>query len=276
MQIDTLSQINEVINSLVKKGNFKQANNLNKLFLKMAQDANNVVNNSSSGTTPSGNPTGAGEGSPPKPTGQNQNQDIDQNMMNVIKQFYVLKKWANDQNPRKYYAYSRGKFFTDNNDNKRVFANTVGELLAPLGVDKVDIQELAGEAQTLAKTIIQQIKSANNWTGVAADASKAINDKYDLGYNFEQNKYYIGDPNSNDDVIFKDSVNELESVYNSLGQFYSQNKKLPDKLTSLPLNQMSENKKQDQTKQPAGTSSPGQQGQSNTAMAGELNAAMMA
>ena len=38
MQIDTLSQINEVINSLVKKGNFKQANNLNQLFLKMAQE----------------------------------------------------------------------------------------------------------------------------------------------------------------------------------------------------------------------------------------------
>ena len=32
MQIDTLSQINEVINSLVKKGNLKQANNLNQLY----------------------------------------------------------------------------------------------------------------------------------------------------------------------------------------------------------------------------------------------------
>ena len=103
MQIDTLSQINEVINSLVKKGNLKQANNLNKLFIRMAQEASNsVTNNSPSGTTAdaSGNPTGEGGGLPPttppeQKGGPNQAKPVNNNMMDIIKQFIALKKFAN-------------------------------------------------------------------------------------------------------------------------------------------------------------------------------------
>jgi hypothetical protein len=234
MHTDTLSQINEVINSLVKKGNFKQANNLNQLFLKMAQapapggPTTGAPGAPGAASAPAGTqtpPAGPATGTP------NQPQKIDTDMMNIIKQFSVLKKWANKNS--RYYAYSRGNFITEDDDKKRVSAKTVGELLAPLGVEKVEIQDLVGEAKTLADTIVQQIKSAKNWSGVDKKASDAINQKYDLGFNFEQNKYYIGDPNSTDDVVLKDSVADLESVYNSLGQYYKTNSKLPNKLSEL-------------------------------------------
>jgi hypothetical protein len=235
MHTDTLSQINEVINSLVKKGNFKQANNLNQLFLKMAQ-APAPGGPTTGPTTGAPGAASAPAGTPTPPAGPatgtpNQPQKIDTDMMNIIKQFSVLKKWANKNS--RYYAYSRGNFITEDDDKKRVSAKTVGELLAPLGVEKVEIQDLVGEAKTLADTIVQQIKSAKNWSGVDKKASDAINQKYDLGFNFEQNKYYIGDPNSTDDVVLKDSVADLESVYNSLGQYYKTNSKLPNKLSEL-------------------------------------------
>jgi hypothetical protein len=235
MQIDTLSQINEVINSLVKKGNFKQANNLNQLFLKMAQAP--APGDPTTGSTPAApDAASAPAGTQTAPAGPakgapNQSQKIDTDMMNIIKQFYVLKKWANADG--RYYAYSRGNFITEDAEKKRVSAKTVGDLLAPLGVDKVEILELAGEAKASADAIVQQIKSANNWSGVDKNVSDAINQKYDLGFNFEQNKYYIGDPNSTDDVILKDSVADLESVYNSLGQYYNTSKKFPNKLSEL-------------------------------------------
>jgi hypothetical protein len=234
MHTDTLSQINEVINSLVKKGNFKQANNLNQLFLKMAQapapggPTTGAPGAPGAASAPAGTqtpPAGPATGAP------NQSQKIDTDMMNIIKQFDVLKKWANAEG--RYYAYSRGNFITEDAEKKRVSAKTVGELLAPLGVEKVEILDLVGEAKSLADAIVQQIKSANNWSGVEKTVSDAINQKYDLGFNFEQNKYYIGDPNSTDDVVLKDSVAALESVYNSLGQYYKTNSKLPNKLSEL-------------------------------------------
>ena len=265
MQIDTLSQINEVINSLVKKGNFKQANNLNKLFIRMAQQPTAPggtpapPTNSSAPTTPPPNP--------PKNTGNNsanQGNDVDAEMLYVIKQFYVLQKWA--QENKRFYAYSRGNFFTVDNEGKRVSAKTVGDLLAPLGVEKVEIQELVGEAQRLAITIIQEIKSANNWSGVDQEASKAINAKYDLGYNFEQSKYYIGNPNSEDDVIFRDKVSELETIYNALGQYYNENdKKLPGRLTEVESG-MTPGTKQPDTTGPGGNTPGG-----NAATSGQPN-----
>lgn len=285
MQIDTLSQINEVINSLVKKGNFKQANNLNKLFLRMAQQP------PAPGDTPvsptDSNPPTAPTTPPKSPGGNSANQgnDVDAEMLNVIKQFDVLRKWAKLNN--KFYAYSRGQFFTVDNEGKRVSAKTVGELLAPLGVDKVEIKELAGEAQQLANTIIQEIKSANSWSGVDQEASKAINAKYDLGYNFEQSKYYIGDPNSEDDVIFRDKVSDLETIYNALGQYYKENeKKLPGRLTEVESG-MSAGAKQPDTSGPGGnapggnSATPGQPGRGPTnpadvASAADINSAIIA
>jgi hypothetical protein len=278
MQIDTLSQINEVINSLVKKGNFKQANNLNQLFLKMAQTAPDAggtpapPTSSNAPTTPPPNP--------PKNAGgdsANQGNDVDAQMLSVIKQFYVLKNWATEN--KRFYSFSRNLFYTDNNEGKRVSARTVGDLLAPLGVAKVEIQELAGDAQQLANTIIQEIKSAKNWSGVDQEASNAINAKYDLGYNFEQSKYYIGDPNSTNDVIFRDKVSDLETIYKALGQYYNSNqKKLPSKLTEVESG-MTPGAKQTDTNAPGGNAAtPGQPGgPSNpvdTASAGDIMSAI--
>jgi hypothetical protein len=248
MQIDTLSQINEVINSLVKKGNFKQANNLNQLFLKMAQaDAASAPPTGSTSaapgpTAPTG-PTASPTGKPQQgPNTANKQPTVD--MMNIIKQFYVLKNWAKENN--KFYSFSRGKFYTDDNEGKRVSANTVGELLAPLGVEKVDIQELAGEAQQLATNIIREISSASSWTDASPEASQAINAKYDLGYNFEQSKYYIADPNSQNDAEFRDTVAELKTVYDELGTYYEAKKSLPPNLAArkgtVPKNSEEEEK----------------------------------
>jgi hypothetical protein len=279
MHTDTLSQINEVINSLVKKGNFKQANNLNQLFLKMAQAPDGPATGP---TTDAPGAAPAPVGTQPPPAGPakgapNQSQKIDTDMMNIIKQFYVLKKWANAE--KRYYAYSRGNFITEDAEKKRVSAKTVGELLAPLGVDKVEILELVGESKTLAEAIVQQIKSANNWSGVEKNVSDAINQKYDLGFNFEQNKYYIGDPNSTDDVILKDSVADLESVYNSLGEYYNKYKKLPDKLSELQPGGQTKTTEEEvnsggESAAPGGPASGAPAGQ--TASSGEINSAIMA
>lgn len=241
MQIDTLSQINEVINSLVKKGNFKQANNLNKLFIKMAQGAtNSVVNNSPSGTTadPSGNPNGEGGGLPPatppeQKGGPNQAKAVNPDMMDIIKQFLALKEYANSQQPPAFYSFSRGQFYVSSKDGKTTLnALTVGELFEKLGVTNQQIKDLVDDVKNQAEKIISDINSANSWSGATAEASQAINAKYDLGYNFENKQYYIADPKNSTDVEFRDTVAELQTVYNELGTYFEAKKSLPPNLAA--------------------------------------------
>jgi hypothetical protein len=230
-----------VINSLVKKGNFKQANNLNQLFLKMAQTApNSVVNNSPSGTTAdaSGNPNGEGGGAPAAtPPGQPQqgsNTGVKQpntDMMNIIKQFKALKEWANEQTPPAFYSYSRGQFFSEK-DGKRISAPSVAELFPLLGVTAREVKELAADVLQQANKISAEITSANAWKGASPEGSKAINDKYDLGYNFENNQYYIADPNNSNDAEFRGTVADLQQVYNELGAYYNAKKSLPPSLAA--------------------------------------------
>jgi hypothetical protein len=235
MHTDTLSQINEVINSLVKKGNFKQANNLNQLFLKMAQAPAAPVSNAAD---PTGvNPTPP-PGTPPPPSGkpqQGSNTGTKQptvDMMNIIKQFIALKEWAKEKDPPAFYSYSRGLFFADSKEGKRISAPTVGELFPLLGVTSREVKELAGDVQQQANKISAEIASANSWTGASPEGSKAINDKYDLGYNFEKNQYYIADPNSANDAEFRESVADLQQVYNELGAYYNAKKSLPPNLAA--------------------------------------------
>jgi hypothetical protein len=240
MQIDTLSQINEVINSLVKKGNLKQANNLNKLFIRMAQEASNsVTNNSPSGTTAdaSGNPTGEGGGLPPttppeQKGGPNQAKPVNNNMMDIIKQFIALQKFAKEQNPPAFYAYSRGQFTVGTPDNKTISAPTVGDLFQKLNVSDRVIDDLVDDVKIQADKITSEIASASSWTDASPEASQAINDKYDLGFNFENNKYYIADPKNSTDVQFGDTVAELQNVYNELGTYFEAKKSLPPNLAA--------------------------------------------
>jgi hypothetical protein len=240
MQIDTLSQINEVINSLVKKGNLKQANNLNKLFIRMAQEASNsVTNNSPSGTTAdaSGNPTGEGGGLPPttppeQKGGPNQAKPVNNNMMDIIKQFIALKKFANDQKPPAFYAYSRGQFTVGTPDNKTISAPTVGDLFQKLNVSDRVIDDLVDDVKIQADKITSEIASASSWTDASPEASQAINAKYDLGYNFENNQYYIADPKNSTDAEFRGTVAELQTVYNELGTYFQAKKSLPPNLAA--------------------------------------------
>ena len=249
MQIDTLSQINEVINSLVKKGNFKQANNLNQLFLKMAQtgpaDAPPATGGAPAapGTTA---PTGA-----PASTGQaqtenspNQAKAVDPDMMNIIKQFLALKEYANKQTPPAFYSFSRGNFTVGTPDNKTISSTRVGDLFSKLGVTNQEIKEKSEDMKPKANAIISAISSAKSWKGASPEASKAINDKYDLGYNFEEEKYYIADPNNSADIELRLNVTELEEVYNQLGNYYKANKSLPASLAgrnTLPSGEQTEN-----------------------------------
>jgi len=233
MQIDTLSQINEVINSLVKKGNFKQANNLNQLFLKMAQTAPDT-GGAPTGNTPADPATGVNPTPPPTGKPQPPNTGAKQpntDMMNIIKQFIALQDWAKDQKPPAFYSYSRGQFYSEK-DGQRISAPTVGELFTLLGVTSREVKELGADVQEQANKISAEITSANAWTGASPEGSKAINDKYDLGYNFENNQYYIADPNNSNDAEFRGTVADLQQVYNELGAYYNAKKSLPPNLAA--------------------------------------------
>lgn len=240
MHTDTLSQINEVINSLVKKGNFKQANNLNQLFLKMAQ-----APAAPAGVNPTP-PPGAPAGTPAPPTGKPQqgpntgNKQPTVDMMNIIKQFIALKEWAKEQNPPAFYSYSRGQFFSEK-DGKRISAPSVAELFTQLGVTSREVKELAADVQQQANKISAEIASASSWTDVSSEASQAINSKYDLGYNFENNQYYIADPNNSNDAEFRGTVADLKKVFDELGTYYQSKKSLPPNLAArkgtIPENQ---------------------------------------
>lgn len=246
MQIDTLSQINEVINSLVKKGNFKQANNLNKLFIRMAQEGP-AAGAPPAPPTNSSAPQGTST-TPPKNTDNNsanQAKAVNPDMMNIVKQFLALKEYANTQKPPAFYSFSRGQFYVSSKDGKTTLsAPTVGELFAQLGVTNQEIKELAGEVKTQAEKIISEISSASSWSGATPEASKAINDKYDLGFNFEENKYYIADPKNANDKEFRQTVAQLEEVYNQLGNYYKANNSLPATLAdrnTLPSGEQTTN-----------------------------------
>lgn len=244
MQIDTLSQINEVINSLVKKGNFKQANNLNQLFLKMAQAAPNAGGAPAApgGPAPTSAPANTGQGQ--TQNGSNQAKAVDPDMMDIIKQFLALKEYANKQTPPAFYSFSRGNFTVSTPDNKTISSTSVGDLFSKLGVTNQEIKEISEDMKPKANAIISAISSAKSWKGASPEASKAINDKYDLGYNFEEEKYYIADPNNSADIELRLNVTELEEVYNQLGNYYKANKSLPASLAgrnTLPSGEQTEN-----------------------------------
>ena len=244
MQIDTLSQINEVINSLVKKGNLKQANNLNQLFLKMAQTAPNAGGAPAApgGPAPTSAPANTGQGQ--TQNGQNQAKAVNPDMMDIIKQFLALKEYANKQTPPAFYSFSRGNFTVGTPDNKTISSTSVGDLFSKLGVTNQEIKEISEDMKPKANAIISAISSAKSWKGATPEASKAINDKYDLGYNFEQEKYYIADPNNSTDIELRLKVADLEEVYNQLGNYYKANKSLPASLAgrnTLPSGEQTEN-----------------------------------
>ena len=244
MQIDTLSQINEVINSLVKKGNLKQANNLNQLFLKMAQTAPNAGGAPAApgGPAPTSAPANTGQGQ--TQNGQNQAKAVNPDMMDIIKQFLALKEYANKQTPPAFYSFSRGNFTVGTQDNKTISSTRVGDLFSKLGVTNQEIKEISEDMKPKANAIISAISSAKSWKGATPEASKAINDKYDLGYNFEQEKYYIADPNNSTDIELRLKVADLEEVYNQLGNYYKANKSLPASLAgrnTLPSGEQTEN-----------------------------------
>ena len=246
MQIDTLSQINEVINSLVKKGNLKQANNLNQLFLKMAQTAPNAGSTPAApgGAAPTGPAAPANTGQGQTQNGQNQTKAVDPDMMNIIKQFLALKEYANKQTPPAFYSFSRGNFTVGTPDNKTISSISVGDLFSKLGVTNQEIKEISEDMKPKANAIISAISSAKSWKDASPEASKAINDKYDLGYNFEQEKYYIADPNNSTDIELRQNVADLEEVYNQLGNYYKANKSLPASLAdrnTLPSGEQTQN-----------------------------------
>ena len=244
MQIDTLSQINEVINSLVKKGNFKQANNLNQLFLKMAQAAPNAGGAPAApgGPAPTSAPANTGQGQ--TQNGQNQAKAVNPDMMNIIKQFLALKEYANKQTPPAFYSFSRGNFTVGTPDNKTISSKSVGDLFSKLGVTNQEIKEISEDMKPKANAIISAISSAKSWKGASPEASKAINEKYDLGYNFEEEKYYIADPKNSTDIELRLNVTDLEEVYNQLGNYYKANKSLPASLAgrnTLPSGEQTQN-----------------------------------
>jgi hypothetical protein len=140
--------------------------------------------------------------------------------------------------------FSRGNFTVGTQDNKTISSTRVGDLFSKLGVTNQEIKEISEDMKPKANAIISAISSAKSWKGATPEASKAINDKYDLGYNFEQEKYYIADPNNSTDIELRLKVADLEEVYNQLGNYYKANKSLPASLAgrnTLPSGEQTEN-----------------------------------
>ena len=224
-RLKIIKELNNVANILEDNGRISEASQITNVLIKIAQ-----------GTPPvgSGNsiPGNAGTGA----TGNSQSTpgQIKQNIKNHYNELLQLRTLAEklrSENPGMYTGvytidFDGYKIFTKEGT---VVGKTLKEVAERTG-EKVPALE-TGKDQIL-NNITENIASAANWPDPEGgpEITKAINEKYMLGYNLLGGTYYIGNKQNPSDVIDKKDINDLKTIFLSLGKYYKDTKTFPNSI----------------------------------------------
>ncbi len=119
--------------------------------------------------------------------------------------------------------------YTIDADGYKIFTKDgviIGSTLKELaGKVNKEIPALQTEKNDYADKIAYDILSAANWEDPKGDATitKKINEVYELGYNLLAGTYYIGHKTNKSDVVDEKNINDLEIVFQKLGEYYKSN-----------------------------------------------------
>jgi hypothetical protein len=231
-RLKIIKELNNVANILEENGRISEASQITNVLIKIAQQ------------------TGSGNGSTVQPTQPTQGQPVqtpqltaEQIKQNIKTRFNELirlrsfaenyKKAAPGHDFPKYTIDESGyKFKASGFD---YVASTLEELAAKIlkYTDlKIAIPGIDSSKNEYADKIAQNIASAANWPDPEGgpEITKAINEKYMLGYNLLGGTYYIGNKQNPSDVIDKKDINDLKTLFLSLGKYYKDNKAFPESI----------------------------------------------
>ena len=227
-RIKLFKELNSVANILEDNGKISEASQITNVLIRIAQGA---------GAGNTAQPTGQ------QPTGQSQvdqapqltEDQFKQNVKTRFNELLQLRTIADTLRENAPADYT-GEYTIDS-DGYKIFKrdNTfeIGKTLQELA-NKVKLQLSAPSEETAkyADKVAQDILSASKWPDPEGDPAitKAINDKYMLGFNLLGGTYYIGNRQNPSDVIDKKDINDLKNIFLSLGKYYKDTKTFPDSI----------------------------------------------
>jgi hypothetical protein len=240
-RLKIIKELNNVANILEGNGRISEASQITNVLIKIAQQTQ-------AGNGSTVQPTQPTQPTPGQPAAQNQTQltpeqiaankeKAIQSNKNYLNEMLKLRKIAqyflNQNKPTEYTYDSRG--YVIKIEGQTFIKPKIEDLVAEINSTKKTKISVPGapDNNKYIDEIAKNIASAADWPDPVGDPSitKAINDKYLLGYNLLGGTYYIQNKTTPSDVIDSKDINVLKDIFGKLGKFYNDtNKTFPESI----------------------------------------------
>ena len=237
-RLKIIKELNNVANILEGNGRISEASQITNVLIKIAQQAQSGNGSTVEPTQPT----------PGQPAAQNQTQltpeqiaankekaiQSNKNYLNEMLKLREIAQYFLNQNiPTEYTYDSRGYVIKIAGDT--FIKPKIEDLVAEINLKKKSNISVPGQPapNKFLDEIATNIASAAYWPDPEGDSSitKAINDKYLLGYNLLGGTYYIQNKTTPSDVIDSKDINVLKTLFGVLGKYYKDNKNtFPDSI----------------------------------------------
>jgi hypothetical protein len=237
-RLKIIKELNNVANILEGNGRISEASQITNVLIKIAQQTQAGNGSTVQPTQPT----------PGQPAAQNQTQltpeqiaankekaiQSNKNYLNeMLKLREIAQYFLNQNKPTEYTYDSRG--YVIKIEGQTFIKPKIEDLVAEINsIKKTKISVPGQPAQNkFLDEIATNIASAADWPDPVGDPSitKAINDKYLLGYNLLGGTYYIQNKTTPSDVIDSKDINVLKDIFGKLGKFYNDtNKTFPESI----------------------------------------------
>jgi hypothetical protein len=237
-RLKIIKELNNVANILEGNGRISEASQITNVLIKIAQQTQAGNGSTVQPTQPT----------PGQPAAQNQTQltpeqiaankekaiQSNKNYLNEMLKLRDIAQYFLNQNiPTEYTYDSRGYVIKIVGDT--FIKQKIEDLVAEINSQKKTKISVPGQPapNKFLDEIAKNIASAADWPDPVGDPSitKAINDKYLLGYNLLGGTYYIQNKTTPSDVIDSKDINVLKDIFGKLGKFYNDtNKTFPESI----------------------------------------------
>ena len=226
-RLKIIKELNNVANILEENGRISEASQITNVLIKIAQQTGPPI--------------------PGQPATQNQTQltptqiaankekaiQSNKNYLNEMLKLREIAQYFLNQNiPTEYTYDSRGyviKIF-----NEEFIKPSIQELVTQINSQKKTNIPVPGQPADYKyiEKIAKDIDSAADWPDPENDPTitKAINEKYLLGYNLLGGTYFIQNKTTPSDVIDSKDINVLKDIFGKLGKYYKDTKTFPNSI----------------------------------------------
>ena len=236
-RLKIIKELNNVANILEGNGRISEASQITNVLIKIAQQTQAGNGSTVQPTQPA----------PGQPAAQNQTQltpeqiaankekaiQSNKNYLNEMLKLREIAQYFLNQNiPTEYTYDSRGYVIKINNEE--FIQPSIQELVTKINSQKRTNISVPGQPapNKFLDEIAKNIASAADWPDPEGDSSitKAINEKYLLGFNLLGGTYYIQNKTTPSDVIDSKDINVLKDIFGKLGKYYKDTKTFPNSI----------------------------------------------